>query len=312
MADPRSIHVRCLRSAKVAMLTDLEFRVWMTYELAADDCGVMPCTAARLQDANHAFEGRPARLLVKALQRLIGVTLVPQFDHQGRSWICQHDWQDYQKIRFPRESNFPVPPEPIWSALTEATRGLFLLRLRRHAESARSEPRDNSTVSAHPTGAPDRAEPLTTNSELQTLNSEGEKSARETPPRIAPPGTRPPALLDGAAMRRHGTHAWCSLPERDGLCVPRFLHQEFIGKLGRTTAHAELLTWYPMALALFAGRSIGEDALVFWRNSFAVWVGVATSKPVHRPPAPGSAVSLGNAGYYARELADIRAGKAES
>ncbi len=88
---------------------------------------------------------------------------------------------------------------------------------------------------------------------------------------------REPGLIDGAAIRRHGSHAWCA--NREGLCVPLFLHQEFVGKLGRLTADAELRHWYGRTLESVADRPIGEDALVFWRNSFASWVGTVSSRP---------------------------------
>jgi len=84
-----------------------------------------------------------------------------------------------------------------------------------------------------------------------------------------------PSLMAGPLT--HRGHAWCC--DRDGLCVPDFLHREFIGKLHRPTAHDELTAWYPKALALFAHRAIGEDSLKFWRNCFAQWVGNATSAP---------------------------------
>jgi len=75
----------------------------------------------------------------------------------------------------------------------------------------------------------------------------------------------------------HQKHAFCSL--REGLCVPEFLHREFVGKLGGSRTEAQLVAWYPLALAPFDGQAIGEDSLRFWRNLFGTWVGTATSAP---------------------------------
>lgn len=105
-----------------------------------------------------------------------------------------------------------------------------------------------------------------------------EETALEPVWRPAPsPGQRSEALIDGAALRRHGNHAWCA--DRDGLCVPFFLHMEFIGKSQRTDV--ELKCWYAAIVREFGSQPIGEDSLKFWRNRFARWIGSATETPGH-------------------------------
>jgi hypothetical protein len=85
-------------------------------------------------------------------------------------------------------------------------------------------------------------------------------------------------LINGAEIRRHGAqHAWCSWPERDGLCVSHALHGEFVGKSAKTDA--DVKTWYAATLEKFKGVPIGEDPFHFWRNEFVQWVGTATSRP---------------------------------
>ena len=107
-------------------------------------------------------------------------------------------------------------------------------------------------------------------------------------------GGRPRGLVDGPAPR-HGAHAWCSLP-REGLCVPRFLHDEFLGKSGKPDT--ELKAWYAATLQRFAGVAIGDDGLRFWRNEFAAWVGTVTVSPADT--REGRTIAAGN-----RLLAEI-------
>jgi hypothetical protein len=119
-----------------------------------------------------------------------------------------------------------------------------------------------------------------------------------TPPRVSP-HSRPGNLINGAEMRRHGTHAWCSWPDRDGLCVPAFLHAEFIGKLARPDADLHLRAWYPTVVASYAGIAVGDDAIRFWRHAFAAWVGSVTTAVT---PATAAVPDAARTAAYLDEL----------
>jgi hypothetical protein len=96
------------------------------------------------------------------------------------------------------------------------------------------------------------------------------------------PHSKASNLINGSELRRHGQHAWCSWPARDGLCVPAALHLDLAGRLGTDTAKADLLRWYPAVVARYAGLPVGDSVFDFWRNEFAAWVGTVTVRPSHR------------------------------
>ncbi len=118
MPADRLFHPRLGHSAKVSSLSDLEYRVWTTYVLAADDFGVLRASPVAIQAASTALEQRPSRTMTKCLDRVIAVDLVRTFTHQGERYLYQPDWQEFQKVRFPARTMQPLPRDADVSAGT--------------------------------------------------------------------------------------------------------------------------------------------------------------------------------------------------
>ena len=118
MPADRLFHARLGHSAKVASLSDLEYRVWTTYVLAADDFGVMRADAVAFQAAHDALRERPAVEIAGCIERLAAVGLVATFEHQGARYAYQADWQDFQRVRFPGRTLHPLPASAEVSART--------------------------------------------------------------------------------------------------------------------------------------------------------------------------------------------------
>lgn len=110
MPDDRFLHKRAGHSEKVSRLSDLEFRVWTQYLLSADDFGVMRFSALTIQADNSALEQRPVKAITAALNQLVTVRLLHPFYHQSRAYLYQHNWQDWQKVTYPRLSIEPKAP----------------------------------------------------------------------------------------------------------------------------------------------------------------------------------------------------------
>ena len=71
MPADRFLHARLGHSAKVSSLSDLEYRVWTTYVLAADDFGVLRADAVAFQAAHDALRERPVRAITGCIARLV-------------------------------------------------------------------------------------------------------------------------------------------------------------------------------------------------------------------------------------------------
>lgn len=110
MPDDRFFHKCAGHSEKVNSLTDFEELIWRYYILSADDFGVMKFSPDQLRADHERAAGKPIKMVQRALDRIVAVGLVHRFDHQGRAYIYSRNWQEYQKVGYPRDTINPVPP----------------------------------------------------------------------------------------------------------------------------------------------------------------------------------------------------------
>jgi hypothetical protein len=220
MPDDRMIHRRAGRSKKVSGLTDFEFRVWVQFQLSADDFGVMLRSAAKLQSDNAAIEKRTARQIDRAIDALVKVGLLDAFEHQGDWYLFQPDWQDYQKVKHARHTVQPFPPARTLAACSSKTRALFLEqhngRIQEEVPQDFSNPSETFTPLAH-AGARETA---TANG--RRLPATGFRQTAAAP-------IRHPRSMGalGSSPAQHIGHARCN--DR-GLCIPQALYVELLGR----------------------------------------------------------------------------------
>lgn len=125
MPDDRLFHKRLGHSEKVNRLTDFEDRVWRAYILSADDFGVMRFAAVPLQADHDYCNAKPAKVVQRALERVREIGLIVIFDHQGHTYCAQADWQDRQRVKHPRQTINPKPPDELLADFSPKTRELF-------------------------------------------------------------------------------------------------------------------------------------------------------------------------------------------
>jgi hypothetical protein len=218
MPDDRMIHRRCARSKKVSALSDFEFRVWMQYQLSADDFGVLLRSAAKLQGDNKVMEKRPAKLIDKAITRLVDLELVDVFEHQGESYLFQRDWQDFQRVKHARHTVQPFPTADALERCTPKTQSLFFEQHNR--KPSEEVPQDFSNPS-------ETFPPLARAGGRETANGLRLQATGSRQTAVAP--IRRPRSMGalGSSPAQHIGHARCN--DR-GVCIPQQLYAELLGR----------------------------------------------------------------------------------
>jgi len=282
MADTRILHRAAGDSEKIAGLSDVEYRVWTQYILSADDFGVMPASAFVLQADNRALRARTTKAVQKALEAVIASGLVQTFVHQGERYLWQPDWQDWQTIRYPRESTRPVPSD--LRPATAKTQELF-------GKHSASSPQDFGNIS-------ETSQSLTRAGGRETLTPTQTPTQTLTPTPRTEPLHRPSSmgstetLINGRSQRQHGTHWRCY--EARGLCITPWIGEELMARLGgdESTRRERLKAWADAKVAATGDHTIGDKPDDWWRKQFAKDHGVESSTPSRAAQSMAAAVRV--------------------
>lgn len=97
---------------KVSLLSDPEYRLWVSMILEADDDGRLVCDARQLTAVTW---GRDASRLPEAtesyLQHFRKLRLVLTYNSHGVRYAYFPSWRDHQKPKYPTPSKLPIPPD---------------------------------------------------------------------------------------------------------------------------------------------------------------------------------------------------------
>jgi hypothetical protein len=283
MPDDRFFHKRAGHSDKVNSLTDFEELVWRYYILSADDFGVMKFSPDQLRADHERAAGKSVKVVQRALDRIVAIGLVHRFDHQGRQYIYSRNWQEYQKVDYPRETIAPMPPAEELAACKPETLNLFgfhpggkfgremkkLIAEGLSIDSARVRllVPDSFDEYSRLAGARALAQATATGNGSGLEGGAGETAA----PR--PSRGMGSGVMAGSLPRDHVRHAFCGRK-----CVPDFLHGEFKQSIGGDDPDASVRQFYAEVMAsIQADQPIGEEPLKFWRGQFAARFGTAVS-----------------------------------
>jgi hypothetical protein len=274
--DDRLLHPRLGHSEKVFKLTDLEFRVWIQYHLTADDCGVMRASAMTLQAANERLAERPKKLIEKCLDRLVAIGLLHRFEHQGRQYVCQLDWQDWQKVRYPRASINPQPDTTLLSQCSEKTRQLFKI----HAEAYRKDSGKVSETDPSPARVGGR--------ERHTLTATANADASDRARAVDPPTRTGIGVMAGMLPRDHLRHGVCGR-----VCLHETQFEQFVRKFGATpdVAVTAVKAWAASVLEAWdkpplLNRPIQGNNFQWWDARWEEWQGrPSTEKGASQVPS---------------------------
>jgi hypothetical protein len=268
MADYRLIFRNAATGERTSSLSHLGFRVWVQYQLSADDFGVCPALAAKLQGDNPALLDETPKRIQAEIENLIRLGLCRSFTDGRRRYLYQHDWQNWQRLRYPVSTALPAVPAELLRECSGETQELFT---KHYARASGKLPPHASACDA-PANADADADALS-----EGVQGEPAIVAQSTPIRFVSPAQW---------ARQHGQHVsgFC-----DWLCLPESVVDGFVRRLmGAGTeegvARAQTLAWAKGVRQAWAGRVPGDDIFAFWRNEWAATHGS------NKPAASASAV----------------------
>lgn len=125
MGADRFIHKRAGSGDRVNRLNDLEFRFWVFYELGADDFGVMRNDVGAFVETHAYFASVKPAVARAALAGMVRTMDLVRFTAHSLDYLCQRDWQDFQKGEWAQMTTRPKPDDATIATFTPWTQLLF-------------------------------------------------------------------------------------------------------------------------------------------------------------------------------------------
>jgi len=257
MADYRLIFRNAATGERTSSLSHLGFRVWIQYQLSADDFGVCAALAAKLQGDNPSLADESARVIQAEIEHLVTLHLCGVFEDGRRRYLYQTDWQDWQRLKHASSTTLPPIPAELLEKCSPKTRALF--------QEFHPKIREVFPPRARACDAPANADAPADAS----LGGAGGAVVRAVEV-VRPALMRAPRVSPGSPAewdRLHSKHAMRG--ELCGwVCLPQTLFDEFVGKAGGGGAVA-VREWALGVRESYAGRVVAEgDVFKFWRNEW--------------------------------------------
>lgn len=280
MADYRLIYRNAGTGERTSKLSHLGFRVWAQYQLSADDFGVCPALASKLQGENTALENEPPRRVQAEIEKLIAVNLCQVFTDGSRRYLYQWDWQDWQRLKHATTTSLPPIPAATLEKCSPKTRALF----------AQFHPKIREGLPPH-VGACDA--PATADAPAHASGWGPGETAPAVVVEVGPPKTprgRPGLVQSPGAWGVR--HAACVVGFCDFVCLRRSQFDEFVSRVVtggalESDATVQVTAWAHEVRTRWIGRIPGDDIFAFWKHEWQATHGS------NRPVVASSRAQLG-------------------
>lgn len=278
MAIYRLIYRGAGTGDRISELDHLEFRVWVQYQLTADDYGICPAEAVKLQGDNVSLQNESQRRIQTAIERLVEVGLCGVFHDGRRRYLYQADWQDRQRLRHFTATDHPTLPDEALARCTSKTRSIFADRIRKDAAEVPEDSRNAPAILPQDFGNSS----ATLRPHAGACDAHAHANAAANDPERGLGRTRPGGrgLIVGPAAfhKQHGSHVsgFC-----DFVCLPQPVFDDFLNRVihagaSEPEADAQVRAWAESVRQAWQGRIPGADIFKFWRNEWAATHGENT------------------------------------
>jgi hypothetical protein len=236
----------------------------------------MRASASVVRADNPRLEREPMKKIEAAMQEIEKTGLVQTFTHQGVKFWWQRDWNDFQNVRYPRDTVNPAPSQELIAASTDKQQKLFSLR----GVAFRKSSGNDSEVSPHParTGRRETLALTLTAPSSDLRQEDWRDDLRDVEADVEPVSATPTSWNTGQRHKRESAlmpvHPKCDPATftacRRGFCVPfvfagRWRTQVDPDSRDRAATDAYIRAVVERGVAKLPSEgALGVSALQFW------------------------------------------------